>query len=279
MACSTQHFIRQASWVIQHNFRLWIYYIAFPQNFRMHLYPRDTTSTKSQSWRRVYPTIHPIPPALSAFAVNLKVVICPVDMPWRFWQVRGFVLCSVSVAIIATVNSTYANANAKASADNPECQSDKVKTTRVKVSLLVNLGLTLLKKVISQWVFVWSMNVMNGPGNPLLGEGPWMAGIGDVCGGGGGDYNWKWWSGRYFICNTLKCTDTYVLTYSLCYSSATWGMLLRGRPLEIPGGGGGGLTIPKKNSCKGSFSKKKIRASSTPSKINSCKQGKVINPN
>lgn len=69
---------------------------------------------------------------------------------------------NLSVAIVAMVNSTYADANA--SANNPECQRDKVKTTRVKVSLLV-LGLTLLKKVIPQGVFlVRSMNVINGPG-------------------------------------------------------------------------------------------------------------------
>ena len=55
---------------------------------------------------------------------------------------------NLSVAIVAMVNSTYANA--KASANNPECQRDKVKTSRVKVSLLVDLGLTLLIKVISQ---------------------------------------------------------------------------------------------------------------------------------
>ena len=58
---------------------------------------------------------------------------------------------NLSVAIVAMVNSTYADANA--SANNPECQRDKVKTTRVKVSLLV-LGLTLLKKVIPQGVFL-----------------------------------------------------------------------------------------------------------------------------
>ena len=39
---------------------------------------------------------------------------------------------NLSVAIVAMVNSTYANA--KASANNPECQRDKVKTSRVKVS-------------------------------------------------------------------------------------------------------------------------------------------------
>jgi len=37
---------------------------------------------------------------------------------------------NLSVAIVAMVNSTYADANA--SANNPECQRDKVKTTRVK---------------------------------------------------------------------------------------------------------------------------------------------------
>ena len=50
---------------------------------------------------------------------------------------------NLSVAIVAMVNSTYADA--RASANNPECQRDKVKTTRVKVSLLF-LGLTLLKR-------------------------------------------------------------------------------------------------------------------------------------
>ena len=55
---------------------------------------------------------------------------------------------NLSVAIVAMVNSTYANA--KASANNSECLRDKVKTNKVKVSSLVDLGLTLLKKVISQ---------------------------------------------------------------------------------------------------------------------------------
>ena len=55
---------------------------------------------------------------------------------------------NLSVAIVAMVNSTYADA--KASANNPECQRDKVKTTRAKVSLLDDLGLPLFKNVISQ---------------------------------------------------------------------------------------------------------------------------------
>ena len=42
---------------------------------------------------------------------------------------------NLSVAIVAMVNSTYADA--KASANNPECQRDTVKTTRIKVSLVV----------------------------------------------------------------------------------------------------------------------------------------------
>lgn len=49
---------------------------------------------------------------------------------------------NLSVAIVAMVNSTYADA--KASGNNPECQRDIVKTASVKVSLPV-LGLTLLK--------------------------------------------------------------------------------------------------------------------------------------
>ena len=53
---------------------------------------------------------------------------------------------NLSVAIVAMVNSTYADA--KASANSPECQRDKVKTASVKVSLPV-LGLTLLKKGVS----------------------------------------------------------------------------------------------------------------------------------
>ena len=55
---------------------------------------------------------------------------------------------NLSVAIVAMVNSTYANA--KASANNSEWLRDKVKTNKVDVSSLVDLGLTLLKKVISQ---------------------------------------------------------------------------------------------------------------------------------
>ena len=77
---------------------------------------------------------------------------------------------NLSVAIVAMVNSTYADA--KASANNPECQRDTVKTTRVKVSLLVlefvqkgDFTLSLL------CVSIYNMNVMNCPGNPQLGEG------------------------------------------------------------------------------------------------------------
>ena len=58
---------------------------------------------------------------------------------------------NLSVAIVAMVNSTYADE--KASVNNPECLRNKVKTTRATVSLLDDLGLTLLKKVISQRVF------------------------------------------------------------------------------------------------------------------------------
>ena len=52
--------------------------------------------------------------------------------------------------------------------------------------------------------------------------------------------------------------------------------MFRGGPLQIPGGG---VTIPPKKFPQGKFFPKKIRASSTPSKKSSCKQGKVINQN
>ena len=60
--------------------------------------------------------------------------------------------------------------------------------------------------------------------------------------------------------------------------------LLRGGPLEIPGGEGGWQFPPpppkkKKFLQNGEFFQKKIRASSAPSQKNSCKQGKVINQN
>lgn len=48
---------------------------------------------------------------------------------------------NLSVALVAMVNSTYADA--KASANNPECQRDTMKTSRVKVSLSL---VALLKK-------------------------------------------------------------------------------------------------------------------------------------
>lgn len=64
---------------------------------------------------------------------------------------------NLSVAIVAMVNSTYADAKASGpSANNPECQRDKVKTASVKVSLPV-LGLTLLKKGVSLCVFFVQM--------------------------------------------------------------------------------------------------------------------------
>ena len=53
--------------------------------------------------------------------------------------------------------------------------------------------------------------------------------------------------------------------------SSSIGKHLRGGPLEITERGGGGDNSPKKNSCKGKLQKKKIPASSSPFKKNSCK--------